>query len=468
MLFERFETEGLAHYSYAVGCPEAGRTAIVDPRRDLDIYFEFADRHQVKISHVLETHIHADYASGALELARRTGAELLVSGYDQDEDYQVRFPCRRLFQGEAVQIGSVRLEVLHTPGHTPEHLGFVVYDLARSEKIPQLLLSGDLLFVGSVGRPDLLGEEAKTGLARELYRSLRERLASLPDGVEVYPAHGAGSLCGSDIGGRPWTTLGFERAANPYLDPALAEEAFVGKILSTVPPFPPYYRRMKELNAQGPPELKGLSLPPAVEPAEFDRLRKEGAVVVDLRDQLAFGGGHIPGSLCVGAGPSFSVWAGWVVPPNAPILLVAEDGEDLQGPVHGLVRIGLDPIQGSLKGGLTRWREAGLPLRTTPQLSVHDLYRKLQDNATLTVLDVRSDGEWKEGHIQGALHVLAGELERRLEEVPPPNGPLTVICGTGYRSTVAVSVLERNGYENLANVAGGMKAWTAAGLPVVR
>ena len=261
MLFERFEVPGLSHYSYAVGCPGVGKVAIVDPQRDVDIYLDFARAQGVEIAYILETHIHADYASGARELAQYTGAELMVSGYDKGELFEVAFRHRDLFEGNTVELGAVRIEALHTPGHTPEHLSFLVYDGSRSREIPMLMLTGDFLFVGSLGRPDLLGEEAKRGLAHELYKSAREKIAGLPDGLEIHPAHGAGSMCGSGMSGRSYSTLGFERIANPYLAP-LTEAAFVERILESVPPFPEYYKRMKLINSIG-----GLVFPQLPTPA---------------------------------------------------------------------------------------------------------------------------------------------------------------------------------------------------------
>jgi hydroxyacylglutathione hydrolase len=480
VLFERFEDTDLSQFSYAVGCEAKGEMAIVDPRRDIDVYLDFAHRRGMRITHVLETHIHADFASGARELAERTGAELRVSAHDEGEAFEVAFPHTDMAGGDSVTIGAVRIEAVHTPGHTPEHLSFLVYDGARSAEVPMLFLTGDFLFVGSLGRPDLLGEEAKRALAESLFDSVREVLPDLPDGLEIHPAHGSGSMCGSGMSGRPTSTLGFERIANPYLDPELTKEAFVEKILGGVPPFPPYYRRMKRVNSAGPTLLHGL---PGLEALPVERVaellgdEESGAVAIDLRNPLAFGGGHLPGSFGISSssdgGGKLSTWASWVVPYDRPIVLVADDADPeaiVNRAVRKLVRVGLDEVVGYLDGGVDAWAESGRELAELPQATPLELRRRLKAGEEIEVLDVRSDDEFESGHIKGAAHVMAGKLAESTDGVPAgPNGgrKLAVVCGSGYRSTVAASVLAREGYENLVNVAGGMTAWQAADLPLV-
>lgn len=514
MLFERFEDKGLAQYSYIVGCEGSGEAVVVDPRRDIEVYLEFARLRKMRITHVLETHIHADFASGAVELAAATGAELAVSAYDRGELYETQFPHRALKHEESVQIGRVRLQALHTPGHTPEHISFLVFDGARSTTHPMLLLSGDFLFVGSLGRPDLLGEEAKRALAVKLYRSVREVLAPLPDGLEIAPGHGAGSMCGAGMSGRATSTLGFERIANPYLRASLTEEAFVDQILSRVPPFPAYYRRMKALNAKGAPVLNGLPGRAPLTVAEFDRAMQAGEVVIDLRDQISFGEGHVPGALGIGAGQNLSTWASWVAPYDTPLLLVSAREEEVDEAIRSLIRVGLDDVRGYLPDGIASWRAGGHPVAVTRQIAPLELAQRLglvngagagsdsrTDSGTdgangsrhvgsggngdeavsvpvaasaaatrepgLHVIDVRGLDEWTSGHIAGASHIMAADLAERLDEVPV-EGTVALVCGSGYRSTVAASVLERAGRTNAASVTGGMTAWKAAGLPVVR
>jgi hydroxyacylglutathione hydrolase len=465
MLVERFEDAGLSQYSYAVACEGAGLVAIVDPRRDVDLYLAFAAAREFRISHVLETHIHADFASGARELAERTGAELCLSAYDAGELYDVTFPHRELRDGDEVAIGRVRLRALHTPGHTPEHMAYLVFDGARSVDVPMLMLSGDFLFVGSLGRPDLLGEEAKLGLARQLWASVREKLAGLPDGLEIAPGHGAGSMCGAGMSGRAVSTLGFERIANPYLRADLSRDEFVEAILRNVPPFPDYYRRMKALNSEGPPRLDGLPGLAALPVDRFRALYEEGHVVIDLRDQLSFGAGHIPASFGIGAGTNLSTWASWLVPYGPPLLLVAGGRDEAEAAVRSLVRVGLDDVRGYLSGGFESWIRAGYPLAQTTQVAPAGLAARLERGERVHVVDVRSDSEWTEGHIAGARHVMGGDLPKRVDDLRGLDGTIAIVCRGGYRSTAAASVLERAGIGNVVNVTGGMRAWTHAGLP---
>lgn len=466
MIFERLEVKDLAHYSYIVGCESAKKVAVVDPKRDVDDYLDFAARHGLTITHVLETHIHADYASGAPELAARTGAAHCVSGKDAGENFEARYRHRDLFDGDAIEIGSVRIQTLYTPGHTPEHIAFLVYDAAVSATEPTLMLSGDFLFIGSLGRPDLLGEDAKRALAVELYESVTKRIADLPDDLAVHPAHGAGSMCGAGMCDRPSSTLGAERTANPYFDKGLTKTAFVDKILSTVPPFPPYYRRMKRLNSDGAPNIDDLPAIEALDAAAFRERADAGHVVIDLRNQLEFGARHVPNSFGIGAAGALSTWAAWVVPYDTPILLVAPDPTDVDRAARCLRRVGLDLVRGHLDGGFDAWLAAGHPTTTTPQISPADLNRRLEGGENICLIDVRGDGEWAAGHVNGAMHIMGGFLADRIGEIPRDGRPIATLCGGGYRSTVAAAVLERAGMLGVINVTGGMAAWTRAGLPL--
>lgn len=462
MLFQRFEDEDLAHYSYAVGCPGAGEVAIVDPRRDVDPYLGWAEDNGVEITHVLETHIHADFASGARELAEVTGAELHLSAYDEGEVFEVAFPHTEIRDGDSLTVGNVRLRALHTPGHTPEHVGFLVYDTTRAADVPELFLTGDFLFVGSIGRPDLLGEEAKLGLARLLHESVR-KVQELPDGLEIHPGHGSGSMCGANISGRPMSTLGYERIANEYLR-HMDREAFVSKVLGSVPPFPDYYRRMKRLNSDGPAFLHGRAPLQPLAPEAFAAAMERGWQVVDLRDKETYAGAHVPGSLYVGHRPS--TWGAWAASYDSPILLIARDREHAEQGRRALARVGLDDVRGYLKGGIDAWEEAGRPVSRLTMMSVGDLAERLE-RADVEVLDVRGDDMWRAGAIAGAHHVIAGQVKDRLADLPDDGG-LAVVCNTGFQSTVAASILERAGRGEVINVAGGMSAWHEAGLPVVR
>ena len=430
----------------------------------MDVYLEFATARSLAIRHVLETHIHADFASGAKELAERTGAQLCLSAYDAGELYETAFPHAELRDGDDITFGAVRIVARHTPGHTPEHLSFLVYDRARSADVPMLMLSGDFLFVGSLGRPDLLGEEAKLELARRLYHSVTTVLPGLPDGLEIAPGHGAGSMCGAGMSGRAVSTLGFERIANPYLR-GLTEDAFIDMILASSPPFPDYYRRMKVLNALGPPALNGLPGLVPIPLAQFRNLAARDHVVVDLRDQLSFGAGHIAGAFGLAGSQSLSTWASWTLPYNTPLLLVGVDHEQLAEAVRSLVRVGLDDVRGYLLGGIDTWVKAGWPLAQTAQIAPQTLADRLANGDDIRVLDVRSAGEWRSGHIEVAMNIMCGYLPAHLEEFRD-GATIALVCGSGYRSTVAASLFERAGIAHVTNVTGGMNAWKMAGLPV--
>ncbi|HEY4047172.1 MAG TPA: rhodanese-like domain-containing protein [Acidobacteriaceae bacterium] len=462
MIFERFIVPGLSQYSYIVG--EGSAVAVIDPKRDIDTYLDYADSKSLRIAYVLETHIHADYASGARALAEACGAELCLSGYDEGETFQYAFQHRKLKEGDDLSLGGLTLRTLHTPGHTPEHISFLLSEPRRSSE-PLALFSGDFLFVGSVGRPDLLGEEEKQGLARALYASV-QRLENLPDGLLVFPGHGPGSLCGAGMAQREQSTLGYERSSNPFLQKQ-SEETFVETVLSTVLEFPDYYQRMKTLNSAGPPILDGLPGGERIPVKEFEQKQKElDAIPLDLRRPEAFGGAHIPGSINIGVGPNLSVWAPWVLPYDRPILLIGDATTDMETARRALIRVGLDNAVGSLRGGISAWLESGRDQGHVPQASVQELHEVLEQPGRPLLLDVRSPGEWKTGHIDGAVHISGGDLPKHLTDLPADK-PLYVICGSGYRSSIAVSILARSGRTKPTNVDGGMSAWKNQHFPVV-
>ncbi len=461
MILHRIEVPGLAHYSYVVA--SNGEAAVIDPKRDTDTYLDFAAARGLKITHVLETHIHADYASGAAQLAAEAGADLCVSAHDEQETYQYQMPHHDCRDGDELRVGNLRFVVMHTPGHTPEHISFLLYE-GRSAQ-PLAMFSGDFLFVGSLGRPDLLGEEAKHALASALYESAHRRIADLPDSLEIHPAHGAGSLCGAGMAQRAQSTLGYERYCNRYLG-LKDRQAFIETILSTVPPFPDYYRRMKELNGRGAAALREVPGGRGLAPVDFAAaMRRVDTVVVDLRRPEAFGGAHIPGAINIGSGQNLSMWAGWVLPYDRPLLLAGDDGTDLEEARRGFIRVGLDNIAGALAGGMRAWIEAGLDQAHLPQISVRELCGFLPAGAF--VLDARTAGEWQAGHIEGARHIPCGELPKRVSEVPRDRR-VHIICGSGYRSSIAASILLRHGFTDLVNVDGGMGAWNAQKLPVTQ
>lgn len=445
MQLERFEAKGLAHYSYIVA--SEGQAVVVDPERNIDVYQRYLESQRLQLAAVLETHIHADYASGAPALAAATGARLLLSAYDKGEDFAYAFPHEELHDHEEISVGGLRIAAYHTPGHTPEHLSFLIYEKSRCGQ-PLALFSGDLVFSGSLGRPDLLGEAAKRRLASELYRSVHQRIESLPDGLLVYPAHGAGSLCGANLSDRPYTTLGYERFCNIFLvDKPEAE--FVEQILATVPEFPDYYRRMKALNSQGAAPLPVLPGNAKLTTKDFT----DDLQVVDLRRPEAFAGAHIPGAINIGAGPSFGLWAPWVLDPARPIALVGDDPNAITEARRALVRVGLDDIRGALDGGFGAWLQSGRAFATTklqPAREWPDPKNKAQ-----IVIDVRSPAEFNANHLPGAINIPAGDIPKRAAEFQGRE-EIAVICGSGYRSSIAASILQNAGVQNVINLAGGM------------
>lgn len=460
MKIDRFEIPGLAQYSYVIS--SQGQAAVIDPIRDIDRYLDFAREHNLTLRYILETHIHADFASGATALAAATGAELALSSHDLGERYRYAMPHRPLTGGDILDLGTVRLQAIHTPGHTPEHLSFVLFDTERDADQPVALFSGDFLFVGSLGRPDLLGEDAKQRLARSLFDSLHRRIASLPDSTVVYPGHGAGSFCGAGMSDRAESTLGYERVTNPLF--RLDEAAFAAEILGSLPPMPAYYPRMKELNAQGAPIYAQLPGDKPLTPAEVATLAaRSDVLLLDLRRPEAFGGAHIPGAINIGAGQNLSLWAGWLLDPAHRIVLVSDTGDD-EPSRRSLLRVGLDRIEGFLAGGMPAWIDAGLDLARTPQLSTSDVQQRSPDSL---VLDVRTDAEWSGGHIEGAKHIMLGSLREHLADLPTDR-EIVAVCGSGYRSSIAASLLARSGFNSVASMDGGMSAWNRRSLPVSR
>jgi hydroxyacylglutathione hydrolase len=463
MILKQFYLESLGHASYLVGSEETGEALILDPRRDVEVYFDEARKQQLKITYVADTHQHNDYASGICEFAPRTPIELL-SGARAELGYNTR----RLNDGERLEMGEIVFQTLHTPGHTPEHMSFLVSDRSRGEE-PCLLLSGGSLLVGDVARPDLLGSQEDTKQhATALCRTLQEKILKLPDYIEVYPTHVSGSLCGGSIGTRLSTTIGYERRMNKMLAALSSEDKFIADCMNLegLPAVPPYWKRMRKMNREGPPVLGVLPEPAALQPGEFDQRRRSGATVLDCRSAEAFAA-HIPGALNVGVGSSFATWAGTVLPEATPIVLVLENQRDLWEVCWPLLRIGYDLPEGWLAGGMMAWRTAAQSIETLSQLTVWQLHDQLKQSPELIVLDVRQPGEWKAAHIEGALHITGAELPRRINELAKDR-PVAAICGSGYRSSVAASLLLHHGYKQVANVLGGMTAWKAAGLLVSR
>jgi hydroxyacylglutathione hydrolase len=476
---EQFFVEGLGHGSYLVADEAAGEAAVIDPRREVDVYLGAAQAAGLGIRHVLETHTHNDYVSGAKELAAATGAQLWASGAGGGAG--LRYAFRPLREGDEVRVGGLRLVVWETPGHTPEHLAFLAYE--DGAEVPAAAFTGGSLMVGGAGRPDLSGADRTAELAAAQHRSVG-RLLGLPDEVQVYPTHGGGSFCGGSGGASRWSTVGAERRAN-RLAPFVARHdaaGFARELLRDLPVIPSYWPRMRPLNMAGPRPLGDLGgvagwagLLPArpLGPQEAHALvAREAVYVVDARDPAGFAGAHVAGSFAIGLGPSFGVWVGSVVPDDRPLLLVLPGGEEGASPalagawqaaVRQLLRVGYDRLAGYLAGGLRAWAVAGLPFERLPQLAAPEAAARLR-RGEARLLDVRQPGEWASRHVAGAVHVPGAHLPAQVGALDRAV-PWAVICSTGYRSAVAASVLRRAGFRDVANVLGGMGAWEAAGLP---
>jgi len=468
MLFKQIYEEGLAQASYLFGCQASGEAMVVDPKRDIDTYLEEAQKSGLKIVAVSETHIHADYLSGARELAQATGATLYLSD-EGDENWKYAglegLKHQLLRDGDEIRLGNVRVKAVHTPGHTPEHLSFLVTDGAAAGE-PGFLLTGDFVFVGDIGRPDLLEEAA--GIAgtaepgaRRMFKSLKEKFLTLPDYVQVWPGHGAGSACGKALGAVPSSTVGYERRFAWWADYLAKddEEGFVKALLSGQPEAPSYFAVMKRLNRDGMPILGDLPQPHRLTPEQFRQALQGGAVLVDTRDKFAFAGGHLPGSLNIPGGKNFSTWAGWLLPYDRPLVLLA-GSEAVQGLVRQLVRIGLDRIVGYIPT-LEGYAEG--ELEAVPQASAAEVKAKWERGEVL-ILDVRGADEYKAAHIPGALNIHAGRVMQNLQRIPKDR-PVVLHCLGGDRSSTAISALLAAGYSNVSNLTGGIKAWQEQGFP---
>ncbi len=459
LIFEQLRTDGLAELSYLIGDDSLGVAAVFDPRPDVDWYLEQARERQVAITHVFETHIHADMLSGARELCARVQTAKIFVSHEGGGRYG--FDHEPVKAGDTFGFGSVLITARHTPGHTPEHVAYSLAETAHPDA-PWGVLTGDSLFVGSAGRPDLMGDGRERELAEQEFHTLRDFYLKLADGVIIYPAHGHGSPCGADIGDRLSSTIGYERRHNAFLQFPDAR-SFTEHALSTAPPAPTYYPRMKKLNARGPEVLGNLPGVPGLPPGFFKEALEQGTnVLVDTRMMLAFGGGHIRGALAIGGSPLLSIWAGWLLDPDKPILLVLDSDESLDGIVRLLLRTGYTKYAGYLVGGMRAWDNAGLPLDEVGQMTVHEIKARGKE---LQVVDVRSPDEWKGGHIPNARHIFLGELRERLGELDASR-PTAVYCDSGYRASIATSILKQAGFGCVCNVPGSWQAWTKAGFPV--
>jgi glyoxylase-like metal-dependent hydrolase (beta-lactamase superfamily II)/rhodanese-related sulfurtransferase len=463
VIFKQFYLPCLAHASYLIGDEVSGTAAVVDPQRDTDQYVAFASEHALKIRHVLLTHLHADFVAGHLELRDRAGATIYL-GARAKADYTFT----PLHDGAAIEFGDVRLQALETPGHTPESISILVFDRNASESEPHAVLTGDTLFIGDVGRPDLrvaLGWSA-ADLGGMLFDSLRDKLMKLPDQSLVYPAHGAGSLCGKSISKETVSTMGEQRRLNYALQP-MSKEAFIGVVTADQPEAPPYFTYDAVLNSQERPTLDE-ALAREMKPLTLDdvlALQAEGAQILDTRDPDEFAAAHLAGSINVGLGGQYATWAGTVLDHAHPIVIIAAPGRESESATR-LGRIGFDHVAGYLQDGLRSLISRPDRLTFTEHLSVHDAADLLVSDQPPLVIDVRAPREREQQHIAASISLPLSQLAGKMASLPKHRA-LLVYCAGGYRSSIAASLLQRAGFEHVAEIGGGFAAWEAAKLPVL-
>ena len=459
MYFKQFYLGCLAHASYLIGSD--GEAVVVDPQRDVDEYLNEAAAQGFQIKYVIETHLHADFVSGHQEIAARTGAKIVFG-----EKAGAEFEHRAVKEGEELNVGKVVLKFIETPGHTPEGVCILVTDTENPNE-PQKLLTGDTLFIGDVGRPDLAGGKGYTPqmMAEMMYESLHGKLLKLPDEVEVYPAHGAGSMCGKNMSKETSSTIGEQRKFNYALKP-MSKDEFVTMMTADLPEAPLYFPKDAEINRSGARELAELQPPAALTPQQVLEMRDQGHVLLDVRSAADFGSAHVPGSINVGLGGQFAMWAGSLIPLTATIIVIADTTAQVDESVVRLARVGIENVKGYLEGGVQSWRDAGLPVEELEQVTVAQLKEQMAEN-DLQILDVRRPGEYVNGHVPRAFNAPLASLDKSLGPLPLDKNKLTaVICAGGYRSSAAASLLQQQGFSNLLNVSGGTGAWINAGYPV--
>ena len=456
MYFEQFYLGCLAHASYLLA--SEGEAVVVDPQRDVELYLKAAADHGVKIRHIFESHLHADFVSGHRELAARTGATIYMGA-----QAGATFPHVAVHDGYDLKFGRASIRVLETPGHTSESICLVVTDEEKSSA-PWAVLTGDTLFIGDVGRPDLSPGHTPAQLAGLLYDSLHQKLMNLPDSVLVYPAHGAGSLCGKNMRAERSSTISTERLTNYALQIKNREE-FIAQLTSNLPARPEYFLKDAEINRTGAAALSDLPPLRAIKPAELQTMLAEGEIALDVRPDEEFAAGHVPGSVNIALGGQFASWAGTVLGLSALPVLIAETDEQLEEARLRLTRVGIEVLNGYLDGGIAAWKQAGIPLATLAQITAGELDVQLKSE-NVQVLDVRREPEWDAGHIEGATWWPLDNFR-----VAPPEmdheSPIAVHCKGGYRSMIASSLLQRAGFKNVINVIGGFDAWQQAKLPTV-
>jgi len=455
MYFEQFYLGCLAHASYLLA--SEGEAVVVDPQRDVELYLKAAGEHGVTIRHIFETHLHADFVSGHKELAARTGAKIYMGA-----QAGATFAHVPVHDGFELKFGKASIRVLETPGHTSESICLVVIDGEKSTA-PWAVLTGDTLFIGDVGRPDLSPNHTPAELAGLLYDSLHHKLLTLADNVLVYPAHGAGSLCGKNMRAERSSAIGTERLTN-YALQIKSREEFITQLTSNLPARPEYFLKDAEINRTGAAALSELPALRAIQPAELKAMLSAGEIALDVRPGEEFAAGHVPGSVNIALSGQFASWAGTVLGLSAHPVLIAADDAQLEEARLRLARVGIEVLGGYLDGGVAAWKQSGFPTATIAQISVGELNARLQAGK-LQVLDVRREPEWDAGHIEGATWWPLDNFR-----VSPPeidhDAPIAVHCKGGYRSLIASSLLQRAGFRDVVNVVGGFDAWQAAKLPL--
>lgn len=454
MFFQHVYDKTLAHSSYIIGCQQSGTAMVIDAKRDIDTYLQIAAANQLKITHITETHIHADFLSGSRELAAVTGATLYLSD-EGGPDWQYEFEHVGVKDGDIISVGNLSFEVLHTPGHTPESISFLLTDHPSSNE-PVMLFTGDFVFVGDIGRPDLLEEAAgvagtKEPGAREMYRSL-QRFLALPDHLQLWSAHGAGSACGKALGAVPSSTVGYEKIRNWALQFGNDEEGFVKQLLDGQPEPPKYFAMMKKLNKVDRPLLLEVPSIKKLSATAFIEAVDNGMKVIDARPKQQFAEGFLPGSINIQGNNSFATWCGWFLNYDEDFILIAAD-DQIEDLTRKLMRIGLDRIAGYITDPAT----AGRPLLKVESISAEELER-IKDNPEFELVDVRAASEFKAGTIGNAKHLFLGTLENNVDKLNAAE-KIVVFCQAGDRSSIGYSLLKKHGFENVLNYAGGMKGW---------
>ncbi|HOX35691.1 MAG TPA: MBL fold metallo-hydrolase [Methanoregulaceae archaeon] len=454
MYFEKIVAEGLSHNSYLIG--SQGKAAVIDPRRDCDVYIRHADQADLLITHIFETHRNEDYCIGSRELAEKTGS---VICHGANTPFRYGTPVK---EGDEFMIGSLRLSIIETPGHTEESISIVLSDPAVADT-PYMIFCGDTLFAGDVARTDFYGRERDAEMAAKIYDSIRTKILALGDGIILCPAHGGGSVCGTEIRDYPFTTTGYEKMTNPFL--SMGRDRFIRERIRQTPYTPPYFRHMERCNLTGAPILHGVPLPPRLPVARVQELQSEGGQILDLRSPPSFAAAHIPQSLAVWR-TGISAFTGWFFDYERPIVVIDDFNTDLDPVIRQLMRLGYDNVAGFLAGGFSSWYRSALETASFATCTVQDLHERLRTE-TPFILDVRDIRNFSTtGHLPGAYHAYVGELPQHISEIPRDR-PIVVTCDAGFKSSLAASYLAANGYTQITNLLGGMRAWVLAGYPLL-